>query len=216
MKTLNILSSILLGSLMLFSGCSNSNDSATQIVPTYSLKITNLTAAQPMSPVLVSSNSIFSVGQSASAGLEQLAESGDNSTLLDSDSVSGTGLLTPSSSETINITTANTMLSIASMLVKTNDAFAGVEAYDVSSLATGESTTIHLNVYDAGTEDNSETNTTVPGPGGEGHNATRENTNIVTLHSGIISKDDGLMSSNLSAEHRFNNPAAMVVITRTN
>lgn len=35
------------------------------------------------------------------------------------------------------------------------------------------------------------------------------------LLSGIISKDDGLVTSNLSSLEKFNNPALKVVIART-
>jgi len=216
MKTSNILAALLLGTVSIFSGCGSDDTTATAPDTfTYSVSVTNLTAGQPMSPVLLSSSSIYHVGENASAGLEKLAEGGDNSELLSTDSVSGSGLLTPSSSETLTIDTQKQTLSMATMLVKTNDGFAGLESSDVSSLAVGQSTTLFLNVYDAGTENNDETSATVPGLGGEGYNAERESANIVTLHSGIISKDDGLVTSNLSSLEKFNNPALKVVITRT-
>ena len=216
MKKSNILATLLLGTVGIFSGCGSDGLSTTTADAfTYSVNVTNLTAGQPMSPVLITSSSIYHVGESASAGLEKLAEGGDNSELLSTDSVSGTGLLTPSSSEILTINTQKQTLSIATMLVKTNDAFAGIESYDVASLKVAQSTTLFLNVYDAGTETNDETNTTVPGLGGEGYNAERETANIVTLHSGIISKIDGLATSNLNSLEKFNNPALKVVITRT-
>ena len=216
MKKSNILATLLLGTVGIFSGCGSDGLSTTTADAfTYSVNVTNLTAGQPMSPVLITSSSIYHVGESASAGLEKLAEGGDNSEPLSTDSVSGTGLLTPSSSEILTINTQKQTLSIATMLVKTNDAFAGIESYDVASLKVAQSTTLFLNVYDAGTETNDETNTTVPGLGGEGYNAERETANIVTLHSGIISKNDGLVTSNLNSLEKFNNPALKVVITRT-
>jgi len=216
MKKSNILETLLLGTVSIFSGCGSNGTSATTADTfTYSVSVTNLTAGQPMSPVLITSSSIYHAGESASVGLETLAAGGDNSELLSTDSVSGSGLLTPSSSETLTIDTQKQTLSIATMLVKTNDAFAGIESYDVASLKVAQSTTLFLNVYDVGTENNDETNTTVPGLGGEGYNAERETVNIVTLHSGIISKNDGLVRSNLSSLEKFNNPALKVVITRT-
>ena len=225
MKISKIVSALLLGAMVTFSGCGSDDESnevmsntQAQVVPTtysYTLSVTNLTAGQPMSPLLVTSNSIFSVGQSASEGLEKLAESGDNSTLLDSYGVSGSGLLRPGSSESISITTEKQNLSLATMLVKTNDGFAGVDGYDLSSLALNATTSLYLPVYDAGTEENSETNTTVPGLNGEGYNLARESANIVRVHSGIISNEDGLASSHLSAQEKFNNPALVVMITRT-
>ena len=212
MKKSNILATLLLGTIGIFSGCGNSSTPDTY---SYNVTVTNLTAGQPMSPVLISSSSIYHVGESASSGLEKLAEGGDNSELLNSDSVSGTGLLTPSLSETITIETQQQTLSLSTMLVKTNDGFAGMDSHDLSSLEVGQVTTLLLSVYDAGTEVNDERNATVPGLGGEGYNAQRETANIVTIHSGIISKDDGLLTSNLSSLEKFNNPALKVVITRT-
>lgn len=118
MKISNIASAFLLGAVVTFSACS-SDDSA--ITPRYSVEVTNLTAGQPMSPVLLTTYSLFSVGKSASLGLEKLAEGGDNSELLDAYGVSGTGLLTPGSSEILTIETSKKSLSLATMLVKTNE-----------------------------------------------------------------------------------------------
>jgi len=216
MKTSNILSALLLSSFAIFSGCSsNDTNSNTAITYSYSVQVQNITAGQPMSPLLVSNSALFTVGESATDGLERLAEGGDNSALLNTDSVSGNGLIVPSASDTVTINSQTQVLSIATMLVKTNDGFAGLDTYDVSSLSRQGSVTLYLNVYDAGTETNSETNTTVPGLGGEGYNVAREVSNIVTSHNGIISKDDGLISSGLTSLEKFNNPVAKVTITRT-
>lgn len=216
MKTSHIVSALLMGSIVIFSGCSSSDsDEVNESIYTYSVKVLNLTASQAMSPIIVSTTSLFSVGESASEGLEKLAESGDNSSLVNEDSVSGTKLIVPSQSDEVVIETYTTQLSVASMLVKTNDAFIGLDSYDVSSLNVDEVLELELPVYDAGTEENSETNITVPGLGGEGYNSQRETSNQVLVHSGVISQDDGLVSSNLSAMDKFNNPAAKVIITRT-
>ena len=211
MKTSKFLSSLLLGSLAIFSGCGSNGT----ITHSYRVKVQNITAGQPMSPLLVSTSTLFTVGKSATDGLERLAEGGDNSALLNTDSVSGNGLIVPSASDTVTIDSQTQVLSIATMLVKTNDGFTGIDTYDVSSLSRQDSVTFYLNAYDAGTEINSETNTTIPGLGGEGYNATREVSNIVTSHNGIISKDDGLVTSSLTSLEKFNNPVAKVTITRT-
>ena len=214
MKISHILSALLMGSIVTFSGCS-SNDSNDLITSSaYSVKVVNLTAAQPMSPIIVSSISLFSIGESASVGLEKLAEGGDNSDLVNENSVSGTKLIAPSQSDEVIIETKATQLSLASMLVRTNDAFIGLDSYDVSSLAVDGTLEVELAVYDAGTEENTETNASIPGLGGEGFNSARESVDQVSSHSGIISKDDGLVTSDLNAIDKFNNPAAKVVITR--
>lgn len=120
-----IVPTLLLGSILAFTACDNDEDTTIAAVKTYtySVLVTNLTAGQPMSPILLTSRSLFTLGESASLGLEKLAEGGDNSDLLDSYGVSGTGLLTPGASETLTLSTSATSLSIATMLVKTNDAF---------------------------------------------------------------------------------------------
>ena len=216
MKISKTVSALLLGAMVAFSGCGSDDDD--MVTPpttyTYSVSVTNVTAGQPMSPVLVTSNSIFSVGESASVGLEKLAEGGDNSELLDTNGVSGAGLLTPGSSETMTLTTTAKSISLATMLVKTNDGFAGFNDLDLSALTVGESTTLYASVYDAGTEANSETNTTVAAFGVEGFNAARDN-DIVTLHSGVISNEDGLATSALTAQEKFNSQALYVNVTRT-
>jgi len=217
MKISTVVSTLLLGAMVAFSGCGSDEDEMVNPETTYSysVKVTNLTAGQPMSPVLVSSASLFSIGEVATLGLEKLAEGGDNSVLLDDNGISGVGLLAPGASETMSLTVKSQKLNIATMLVKTNDGFAGVDSLDISALGVGESQTSYMSVYDAGTEANSETNTTVAAFGVEGFSATRDDVNIVTLHSGIISKDDGLVTSALTALEKFNNPAAVVTVTRT-
>ena len=181
---------------------------------TYEVIVKNISVAQPLSPILVSSKELFKVGTSASVALEHLAEGGDNTKLLDEKSVSGLGLIKPSKSERVLFKTDIQKLSLSSMLVNTNDGFTGFSEMDMSTLGINETKTLYLNVYDAGTEQNSETSSSVAGLGGEGFNELRESSNIVTLHSGVISKDDGLESSGLNQSHKFNNPVARVKITR--
>lgn len=71
--------------------------------------------------------------------------------------------------------------------------------------------------YDAGTEANSESTETVPGPaaGGEAYNPDRDDrNNFVAMHAGIISGDDGLSTSVLTYQQKFDNPVMSVTITR--
>ncbi|MDF4805293.1 spondin domain-containing protein, partial [Vibrio parahaemolyticus] len=171
---------------------------------------------------------LFEIGQSASVELEHLAEGGSNAeliALMNSDDnvyqgVSGNGLLLPGSSDEVTITVnphRYGYLSLASMLVNTNDAFVGETGLSLKSLAVGESYEMNMNVWDSGTELNDELAATIPGPagGGEGFNSTRNDMNdAVAFHAGVISHDDGLADSTLSANHRFLNPGAKVTITR--
>jgi hypothetical protein len=201
----------------------------------FDVTVTNLTNGQPMSPVAVIAHqagySVFTIGTPATVGLETMAEGGDNSMLIaeaDADASvistgSGTAPIGPAGSETVTIDVLENdlpglMISVSSMLVNTNDAISGLNGVDVSALAEGDAWTGHAIVYDAGTELNTELAAEIPGPagGGEGFNAARsDRDDRVTMHSGVISQDDGLATSGLNGQHRFDNPALMVRIERT-
>lgn len=215
------------GSLLL-AGCPN-NDNDTPSRVSYEVAVANLTASQPLSPLAVALHgdgyAMWSIGASASSGLEQMAEGGDNTELLAeagsaTDGVtSGNGLILPGQSDTLIIEAdqaSDLALSLASMLVNTNDAFTGLNARSVASMAVGAVQTVNLRVYDAGTEANSESAATIPGPagGGEGYNPLRDDNDAVRGHSGVVTNADGLSSSALSEAHRFDNPVARVTITR--
>jgi hypothetical protein len=88
---------------------------------------------------------------------------------------------------------------------------------DVSALAEGDAWTGRAIVYDAGTEADTEAAGTIPGPadGGEGFNAARDDSDDrVTMHAGVVTQDDGLATSVLTSQHKFDNPAVMVRIER--
>lgn len=188
----------------------------------YKVSVTNLTYAQPMSPMAVSlhdkSDPMFEIGMSASEALELLAEGGDNSGVLEAaqNGVSGNGLILPGSSDTVTIEGNAGCISIATMLVNTNDAFAGAECIDVGGMKMGETKMFEGVAYDAGTEANSESAATIPGPagGGEGYNLARDDRDFVSVHGGVLTQDDTLGTSALNAAHRWDNPAVMISIER--
>jgi hypothetical protein len=228
-----ILLSVTLGLLLLLTACDvfdGSSDSDSQENVSFEITTVNLTLAQPFSHLAVvihnSGNSLFAIGQPASNGLELLAESGDNSVLLNAtDSfaeASGNGVLTPGNSETMTLEfdsrdLADSALSLISMLVNTNDAFTAVNAISLGEMKVNDTLTLSTGSYDSGTEANSENAATIPGPagGGEGFNAARDDIrDQVTVHSGVVSADNGLASSGLSQQHRWDNPVARISITR--
>lgn len=188
---------------------------------------TNLTHAQPMSPIgaaLHTSGQFFKVGEAASEELENLAESGNNSGLLGlsvvNASASSEGVLAPGASVYLTLTTESLesqKLSIISMMVNTNDGFTGLNSLDVSSMAVGDTMSFRTVAYDAGTEANSEAAGTIPGPAdnGEGLNAARDDVNKVAMHPGVVGNDDGLSTSVLNSTHKFDNPLLALTITRT-
>jgi len=192
----------------------------------YEVTVTNLTYAQPLSPIAVvlhGDSALWTVGETASTELEKLAEGGDSADLIAMESIlastSGEGAVGPGASTTLTVTTTDEMathLSIVSMLVNTNDAFTGLTAMDLSSLAVDSPQTWTLGVYDADTEANSELAGTIPGPddGGTGYDAERDDVDFVAKHSGVVTMDDGLSTSVLTQAHRFDNPAIKLTITR--
>lgn len=197
------------------------------VVVSYDVSVVNLTAGQPMSPITVvlhNEGNLWEIGAAANDAIELLAESGDNSQVLDLDvvlaSATGAGVLMPGMSETISVSITDTQanhFSLASMLVNTNDAFTGVNGLSVESLSVGESISLQTSSYDSGTEKNSEMMSTIPGPaaGGEGFNAERDDVDFVAMHPGVVTGDDGLTDSVLKSYHRFDNPTLRVTITRT-
>lgn len=146
---------------------------------TYRVTITNLTAGQPFTPPVVATHrgkdQIFEVGSPASAGVQQIAENGNNAPLLAalgenrrvSDFVqAGSTPLVPagrvaatgfSDHVTFDITAdrgAN-RISFAMMLICTNDGFTGVNSLKLPK-HDGDAVTVRTNGYDAGTELNTQ------------------------------------------------------------
>jgi hypothetical protein len=195
--------------------------------------VTNLTNNQPLSPPAVilheGTYSLWQSGSAASDELELLAESGNPADVITAaqahsgvaTSMAGTAVIMPGTSSTIVLelkTSELNQLSLATMLVNTNDAITGALAVDVSELALNDTLSLHSLVYDAGTEANTETLESVPGPaaGGEGYNASREgDSNKVSIHPGVITASDGLSTSALNFSHAFDNPAALITISRS-
>jgi len=193
----------------------------------YDVSITNLTNGQPLSPLAVTlhgDSKMWMLGEMASEAIEKIAEGGDSADLMAmSDtlaSASATDAVAPGGSTTVSVATTDRMathLTTITMLVNTNDAFAGLTGVDVSMMAVDQSMSWSLNVYDAGTEANSEALGTMPGPadGGTGFDAARDDVDFIGYHSGVVSQDDGLSTSVLTQAHRFDNPAIKLTITRT-
>jgi len=226
----------LLATTLVLVGCGDDDDPVMVVEPepmptpvtySYEVMVTNLTNAQPVSPVAVvlhDEGNVWQLGEMASNALEVLAESGDNSGLLAESfvmaSASGADVIMPGASETVSVSITDMMpskLSVVTMLVNTNDAFSGFNAMDIANLEVGESISLRTGSYDAGTEKNTESMASIPGPaaGGEGYNEARDDVDFVAMHPGVVSMDDGLMSSALTQAHRFDNPTLAITFTRT-
>ncbi len=230
----------ILGSVVIFSGCSDDDDDpaitppATESMATFSVEVTNITYAQPITPLAVivhnENYSPWQLGGAATVGLERLAESGDPAAYLTEADASADVLKTaassngpfgPGATETVMITAmqaSDLEISVAAMLANTNDAFTGLRKVVVGGMAVGDSIIRLARVYDAGTELNTETATTMPGPaaGGEGFNNVRDDTgDFISVSAGVVTNADGLATSALDESHRWLGSAAKVTITRT-
>lgn len=216
----------------------------------YTVQFTNLTFNQPLSPAAIILHTpgfnAFVDGEAASLGIEELAEAGSPDELLveaqDSiyhlDSLPTTGATPPKTiSEVTTLTVSssdveNLRLSFATMLVNTNDAFTALNAVDVSGMTVDQSITFTAPSWDSGTEANTETADSMPGPaavaaggGGEaaGFDAARDDLfDRVHFHRGALTNAnaedaslEGLSTSVLNESHRWDNPTARVTITRT-
>lgn len=170
------------------------------------------------------------MGGPASLGLEKLAEGGDSSAFI-AEAAANSAVITSStttsgpfaagSSQSVSLTgkhASDLSISVATMLANTNDAFTGANSIAIGQLQVGESLSINSRAYDAGTEVNSESLGTIPGPAdnGEGFNSSRAgDVDRIAIHSGTVTPDDGLVTSILNETHRFNGPASHTLITRT-
>ena len=130
--------------------------------------VTNLTNGIHYTPLVVTAHtdavSLFTLGESASAELQAMAEGGDISGLVtvlgdaSADVVENPagGLLAPAASTTAMLDTddANMYLSVAGMMLPTNDGFVALNSWPIPTEA--GTYTVYLNAYDAGTEANDE------------------------------------------------------------
>lgn len=205
---------------------SSSSESSTAAEMVYTVELVNATAHQPLSPPLVgihtAGETLWQIGEPASAALELMAESGNAADLAVSDPLSwmvGEAVILPGTSAMFELAVpeqSDAALSVATMLVNTNDAFTGVTNMHLAELAVGETKTMLAPIYDAGTEANDEAQANVPGPaaGGEGYNSERNDVDRVSYHPGVVSAQDGLSSSALDATHKFDQGAVTIKIYR--
>jgi hypothetical protein len=150
-------------------------------VRTYEVKITNITRGQTFTPILVASHSpriaFFELGAPASDGLAVLAEDGSPATLAAELAATGEafdaqtipGLLAPGASASVQVRARGRFdqLSLAAMLIPTNDTFVALNSITLPRFGAVARTLV---AYDAGSEPNDELCASIPGPrcGGQG------------------------------------------------
>ena len=208
----------------------------------FDVRITNLTNGIWFTPFLVvahpDGSSLFATGQPASASLQAMAEGGDIAGLVADVTALGAtivenpanGLLPPAMSAMTSLDTdgtSNTQLSVVSMLLPTNDAFAGLNAI---TIPTAPGTYVYdVPAYDAGTEANDELVTGggapgvagipadpggMAGTGGSGAAAADANPNVHIHRNALGDTDPTGGASDLdSTVHRWLNPVIRVTVT---
>ena len=179
----------------------------------YQVTITNVTQAQNFTPFLVTSHrngvSLFTEGSAASSDIEALAEAGETAglaaTLGANDGVvdvqTSSGLLAPGESVTVEVSARRAKrLSLAAMLIPTNDAFVSLNNV-AAPTRRGGPLVYYARAYDAGTEVNDELCASIPGPNftecggpGGGGSPSGGEEGFVHIHNGIHGVGD-LMAS---------------------
>ncbi|MCM2529305.1 spondin domain-containing protein [Shewanella algae] len=205
------------------------------------ININNLTHGNHFTPLLIAAHDgnshLFQAGEPASSALQKMAEGGDISELQQAVTANSgvtvanpaAGLLAPGAKvEKVMLDSgALTHLSLVAMLLPTNDAFVGLDGWEIPS--TPGSYTLYLNAYDAGTEANDEQITGggapgVPGipaapDGMGGQNGTGvmddSSNDRVHIHPGLLGDTDpnGGISDVDSRIHRWLNPVAALIVT---
>ncbi len=199
---------------------------------TYTVSITNITDGQYLTPANFAAHDpsvrVFNRGQAASPGVQAVAENGGVPVLaaelnaavdaqgLGVSGVAEGGPLAPGQTTNFDVTTSATRLSIVSMLICTNDGFAGLNSLGLPTID-GQSRVYPLQGYDAGTEINTELKADiVPAPfcqegagsgTGESNPALAEN-GVIRTHKTINGVGD------LGENFDWNGPVARIVITR--
>ena len=197
----------------------------------FRVTLTNLTTGVPTQggqifspPIFVTHGHGFSIGASgeaASAELTTLAETGNNGPLAalagGSDSVGSVvpfppppdGVVLPGASVSTMVTASSSVgyLSLATMLVETNDGIVlgnSLPLFDEDGNPL--SFTMDLISYDAGTEDNNELATHVPGPPFNGMERAPTEGGVIAPHSGIAGTAD------VGAAFGWTEPTATVTV----
>ncbi|CAM2006506.1 fasciclin domain-containing protein [Acanthopleuribacter pedis] len=200
----------------------------------YEVTITNVTKGQVFSPPVAvvhrADIALFHLGQPASGALRTMAEEGNTQPLADElapldqvyDIQTATGPIMPGTSATIRVTGAGNynLISVAGMLVQTNDTFfaaelrrpVGLDGIFKNGDRESRSTAIAMaTAYDAGTEVNDESCGSVPGPpcGAAGAPNTAGAEGYVYIANGIHGIGD------LASEtYDWRGPVARIVIKR--
>ncbi len=204
---------------------------------TWHVKVTNATAQQPMSPPVwaVHDNKIdlWSSGQLASSAALPIVEDAVNAPMLTylsgnshvraskAETGDPAGPIPPGASREFDVTSngRDRYLSMLWMLVRTNDAFTGLDSYALDrgkrkrkgrkSGSAFRTRTVSVRAYDAGTENNNQSCVYIPGPPCNNPGVRDATAAPIGPHPGITGGDIAAFAWDTGA------PVATVEITRT-
>ena len=194
------------------------------------VRIVNLTRGQVFSPVIAWSHNgkfepFFAFGAEASEELRAIAEDGNAQPLADLLSVDRfvgdiaiSDPIPPGGTVTLKLDTRSgaNQISLGSMLVNTNDTFFALRGVDVPR----QRAEFFQPAWDAGTEDNNEDCSYIPGPAcadiDPGNiNDPDDGEGFIFTQEGIHGQAGGVPTSDLNpAQQDWRNPVAYVVLTR--
>ena len=193
----------------------------------YRVTITNLTKGQILAPAIVATHTesatpLYRMGEPASPELAGVAEDAmldpmvdmlaNDADVLDVQLITGVnGPILPGETASVEVDSLGqyNRVSLVSMLVTTNDSFAGISNVRGPNLGTG----VHFApALDAGTEANTESCEHIPGPpcNNGGVRVTEGAEGYVYVSPGISGEGDDLSQSG----YDWRNPVARVAITR--
>jgi len=191
------------------------------------VSVTNITKGQILSPAVVATHNnrapaFYQMGSPASEELAQIAEDavlqpmidklGSSADVLDVQVITGVnGPILPGETASVELEIFGDMnlVSLASMLVVTNDAFVSLNGVRSPNLGTA----VHLvPALDAGSEANTESCAHIPGPpcGNGGVRVTEGAEGYVYVSPGITGEGDDLTASG----YTWLNPAARISVER--
>jgi len=197
----------------------------------YSVTVENLTGGQYFTPINFAAHNrsadVWSLGAAPSAGVAGVAELGDVQGLADELAaaidaqglgVSGVGdgeagPFGPGESRNFDFTTTENRFSVVSMVICTNDGFAGLDSKRLPAWE-GQSRTYYLRAYDAGAELNTENRADIVpapfcnGPGGNGADQPEiDGQNIIRRHPTLRGVGD------MPAEFDWRGPVLAITVT---
>ncbi len=188
----------------------------------FRVTITNLTHSINLTPIMVSSHkkgvSILKLGSPASNDLTAIAEGGNTAPLTASlranskviDVQSSAGLLMPGQSVSVDVSAkyGAKRISLASMMLPTNDGFIALNSVKAPKQGTA---TYYSPAYDAGTETNDELCVSIPGPtcGGDAASPSDDGEGYVHIHRGMHG-----IGSLAADQYDWRNPVVKITITK--